>query len=700
MEPKAQAAARALKQFALALKTSALYSSSHPGRARAVDALLNTLHGYLNAHGPFSVSIGKRTLSVDGIPIDGRYYANLAHSLYSRKLSEFTVMPTVSQPQLAAFVSIVSRERNDLEAAGGVEHLLWESGVWDIQVKELALHADEEVEILGLSAFFSLVGRGRLTPQEREQVIEILRGGSEQVAKFLQNIYALAGEALEGVDEEGRVQHVYQAIRSLDRLILDEPFDEHRPLYAHLAEAALRLEEPLGSRLAHALLSGAGEDIAVQVILARLSSEQLAAMMLMAVRPGHVVEQVTTFMRGLARDREEAISILSILEARLPREGEGRGSLIDAVAPSLQHAPAAEDEAPAIPAFDERQLAISDEEFARYRREVNALDETGAIREAIKTLIDVLGNEMEDRELTDVGDTVAGHLPWLVEHGEFALLRKLLETLKAITSIASGSRAEIIMGLLESATGGPLLDVLLTALWEGRETPAEQDVQACVGALADELIDPLVRALGTEPRSRMRGILCDLLVRIGADHVDELGAFVSDNRWYLVRNIAYVLGRIRSPHAVPYLAQLVPHSDSRVRLETVDALASIGTDAAQTQISTFLNDPEQAVRLRALRSLDVRGMQVAMPTLLALLEMRDPFNRLFVLKQAAIEAVARVAPRNALLVLTKMATRRFILGQRGRELRRLARMAVAVIAEAPVDERSPALAKKSGGTGP
>ncbi len=337
MEPKAQAAARALKQFALALKTSALYPSSHPGKARAVDALLNTLHGYINAYGPFSVRIGKQTLSVDGIAIDGRSYTNLAHSLYSRKLSEFTVMPTVSQPQLAAFVSIVSMERNDLEAGGGVEHLLWESGVWDIQVKELA-RADEEVEILGLSAFFSLIGRGRLTPQEREQVIEILRSGSEQVAKFLQNIYALAGEALEGVDEEGRVEHVYQAIRSLDRLIVDEPFDQHQPLYAHLAESTLRLEEPLGRPLAHALLSGAGEDIAVQVILGRLSSEQLATMILMAVRPGNVVEQVTTFMRGLARDREEAMSILSILDARRPREGESGGSLTDAVA--LPPAPA------------------------------------------------------------------------------------------------------------------------------------------------------------------------------------------------------------------------------------------------------------------------------------------------------------------------------------------------------------------------
>jgi HEAT repeat protein len=175
-----------------------------------------------------------------------------------------------------------------------------------------------------------------------------------------------------------------------------------------------------------------------------------------------------------------------------------------------------------------------------------------------------------------------------------------------------------------------------------------------------------------------------MLASLGPENVRALGAFVTDNRWYLVRNIADVLGRTRSPEAVPYLARLVSHPDSRVRTEAVDALASIGTEAAQLQICAFLNDPEPPVRLRALSSLDVHGMRMAMPALRHLLETRDLFNRRFVLKQAAIEALARLGVREALPALKKVAGAPFALGRRSRELRRLAQMAITIIEEPPI----------------
>jgi HEAT repeats len=231
---------------------------------------------------------------------------------------------------------------------------------------------------------------------------------------------------------------------------------------------------------------------------------------------------------------------------------------------------------------------------------------------------------------------------------------------------------------------GPFLDQVLAALWQARDTPGAHEIQACVNVLGDHLIGPLLRALDLEQRPRMRELLCDLLARLGPEHVDALGAFVSDNRWYLVRNLADVLGRMRSPRGVPYLARLVRHPDPRVRTETVSALASIGTEAAQAQICAFLDDPEPQVRLKALSSLDAQGMRVAMPALLSLLVAPDLLNRRFVLKRAAIEAVARMGVREALPALNKLAAAPFALGRRRRELRRLARMASAVIEEPPV----------------
>ncbi len=707
MEAKAQAAKRVLKQLGVAIKTSALFPASYPGTGQALAALLNALRTYMEAYGPFSVHVGVQTLSVGGIAIQDRTFTNLAYSFYSRKVSQLTVQPTVSQLQLAALVSIVGMERNKLEEAGGVVRLLWESGAGDIQVREMAMRLDEEVDILGVNAFFSLLGRGRLSPQEREQVIEILTAGPPQIGKFLQNFYALAGKVQDGITEEGQVQQVYQAIKSLDRLILDEPFDQHRPLYANLAAATLQLEEPLGSRLARALLSGAGEDAAAQVILDQLSGEQLAKTILMSLGEGNVGEQVAAVMGGLTLDREKATGVLGILESQLPRQGKGGGLLPDAASLELRspssraaYAAPAADEAPPVIEFDEGQIVLSDEELERYLKEFHTIDEAGATREAIKTLVDVLSNEVEEWELVDVAETLAAHIPWLLEHREFALLREILKDIKTISSTAGGARAEVITGLLERLTESPLLDGLLAALWEGRETPAEQQIQACMEVLAEEMVGPLVRVLGVETRAGMRAMLCDALVRIGPGHMDELGAFVTDPRWYLVRNIGYILGRMRTPQGVTYLAKLVQHSDARVRTQTVEALASIGTEDAQALIGAFLNDPEQSVRLRALRSLDARGMYVAMPKLLALLETRDPFNRLFVLKQAGIDAVARLGAREALPALKKLARARLVLSRRGRELRRLARMAIGIIESAPTDAQAIVPVMEGGGKAP
>ncbi len=681
MESKVQAATRVLNLLGVAVKASALYFPSHPENARAIEALFKALVAYMQLHGPFSVHVGKQTLSVDGVAVHVPSNTNLAYSFYSRKLAEFTVLPSVSQPKLATFVAIVGMERANLEAAGGVEHLLQESGVWDIEVTELALRADADVEILGLNAFFSLLGQGRLSPQEREQTIDILRSGPEQVARLLQNIYALAGEVLDGVNEEGQVQRVHQAIRSVDRLILNEPFDQHVPLYTNLAEATLLLEEPLGSRLARLLLSEAAEDVAIQALLDHLSSEQLAKIVLKSSDGSNVVEQVKTVMRARALDREKARGMLSVIESLLPRQGERGGVVTEAGWLELQNlASTAVEEASAGSKFDESQITISNEEIERYLAEARRIDEGGSIREAINTLVDVLGNEPDENQLMDVAEALLSYLPWLVDHREFTLLREIFTDLRAIASAAPG-RSEAINGLLESVAAGPVLDGLLTALWDGRASPVEMEIQGCLDELADQLVSSLVRALGMEPRAGMRAMLCDVLVRIGREHVEELGSYVTDPRWYLVRNIANILGRLRAPQGVPYLARLVHHSDSRVRTYTVDALASIGTEAAQALIGTFLNDPEQNIRLRALKSLDAKGMKEALPTLLAILEIRDPFNRLFVIRRPAIEAVARMGAREALPILKKLARARLVLGRRSRELRRLARMTVAAIEE-------------------
>ncbi|MGQ0571573.1 MAG: HEAT repeat domain-containing protein [Armatimonadota bacterium] len=684
MEPKAQTAERLLRGLGVAVKTFALYPPPHPVTVKAIETLMGSLRGYTAAYGPFATRVGKYSLSVDGIPFKSGAHANLAFYLFTRKLSYFKFMPAVSEQALTAFVAAVGTDRHSLEAAGGIRHLLRQSGVGNIQVTEMVLEQDDaESESIDLSGIFEMLGRGRAAPQERERVIELLHQGPDQARVLLENMYAMAGGSPEGPIEDDQIQQVYQAVRSLDRMVLDEPFEDQPQLYANLAGAQVLLRDPLRSVLLRALIQRDGSNGSARRLGNQLSDEQIAQAVQDLLSGGNIEQQVTTFLRALCSDRQKAKAVLAILDAKLRPANANPNWLADAVLPQLFAQPLRRDvESPPEFEFGDLEVAAGRQDVDLRLKETRSIDEAAAFREVIMTLADVIRHEADEkdqREAADIADALMASMAWLVEHQEFGLLARILNGIKQIASSESGSRRVMAADILKKTAEGPLLDGLLAVMWSARETVVEKEIQTCLQPLAQDLVGPLVRALGTEPRGGPRAMLCDLIISLDGDSLDELGAYVTDSRWYLVRNIVNILGRVRHAQAVAYLSRLGSHPDYRVRRETLIALATIGTEEAQGVLATFLDDPDERLRLRAMQSLDTWEAWRAMPKILAVLERPDLFNRQFTFKQAALEALARLGAKQSLPAVNKIARARLVFGSRGRELRRLAALTASII---------------------
>jgi len=299
VDPKAQAVERLLKRLSVAIKTFGLYPQQHPVAERALQGLLASLRPYLEAYGSFVARISKQSFVVDAVTFDNEAYTNLALHLYTRKVAVFTVLPAVTDQELGSFLSVAGMDRVSLETAGGVEHLLWQSAVGNVQVIELTLDQEQDVEALGLNAFLALIGRGRLAPREREAVIDILYA-ADHTARLLQNIYLMSAEVFEGLAEEDRIEHAYQAVRTLDRIILDEPLEGQPLLYANLAEALLLVEEPLRSALPLTFVSRAGEDTSAKYLLSHISGEHLAEMIARGSAGPDVAAQVARLLATLS----------------------------------------------------------------------------------------------------------------------------------------------------------------------------------------------------------------------------------------------------------------------------------------------------------------------------------------------------------------------------------------------------------------
>lgn len=114
----------------------------------------------------------------------------------------------------------------------------------------------------------------------------------------------------------------------------------------------------------------------------------------------------------------------------------------------------------------------------------------------------------------------------------------------------------------------------------------------------------LITILGYLDTNTARKTVVNILSRVGIADVHAVARGLSDERWYVVRNIVITLRKIGDRDAKKHLLKIAGHRDARVRKEVVKALARIGGVEIPGLLKEALNDPELSVRQTALKGLE------------------------------------------------------------------------------------------------
>ncbi|HXF96010.1 MAG TPA: HEAT repeat domain-containing protein, partial [Gemmatimonadales bacterium] len=160
------------------------------------------------------------------------------------------------------------------------------------------------------------------------------------------------------------------------------------------------------------------------------------------------------------------------------------------------------------------------------------------------------------------------------------------------------------------------------------------------------LLDLLVAAPTVPERQAIFGALTEM-----KEGTDQLVHMLGHEDWFVVRNVAELVGELGLEEAVPALARQLEHEDERVRRAVALALAKIGSRAAAEPLRRALRDPSPAVRLEA--ALGVGGRKssaLAMPLVVALEEEQDPE-----VERELILALGRIGSADAVQALIKFA---------------------------------------------
>ncbi len=124
-------------------------------------------------------------------------------------------------------------------------------------------------------------------------------------------------------------------------------------------------------------------------------------------------------------------------------------------------------------------------------------------------------------------------------------------------------------------------------------------------------IAPLTSILGELESIHGRKIVINILTLLGKKDIQAVAKGLQDPRWYVVRNIIYVLRHIGDKKAVEYLLNTVRHTDERVRKEGIKALGELKSPLALQTLKECLVDADHAIRRAAVRAMGNIGSETA-----------------------------------------------------------------------------------------
>ncbi|NND03569.1 MAG: HEAT repeat domain-containing protein [Acidimicrobiia bacterium] len=191
-----------------------------------------------------------------------------------------------------------------------------------------------------------------------------------------------------------------------------------------------------------------------------------------------------------------------------------------------------------------------------------------------------------------------------------------------------------------------------------------------LGAIGTSATDALVAMLAEADDQKARRSITALLVPAVSEDPLCLDNYLLDERWFLLRNLATVLGRTGKQTAVAGVRRLLRHEDQRVRAEALRSLIRLQRDEAAPAVLRLLADQHPMVREAAAslaKTFDSAGFEKSL--IREFQSAKHPQE----VQMVMVEVLGGRETSASLDAIKKVAHKRLVLRKRDRELRAYAR---------------------------
>ena len=630
------------RHLSSAARAWSMYPPEHPVVGTAVERLQTSL-GEVAGGAPFAFGVTPKTLLVAGVPLpeDQQSVADAAGLLHECDLLEITFLGPAPVEALHALLGLLRTGSDELRARGGPAEIWRADGHLSIALEQIDYAKiledrneppPERHDDIWRSLVASLAqGRHELDALQQQRLLEISANAFQigelasaaaapqctpdgsplvttQAATMLATFRHLAG--IVTVMEPERMPEVLRNLATASSTL-----DPHVIVQLMQTDESLQ-EEPLIGPLATAF-----DDATV----ANLLTGALA-------RDGRAHARLAQVFHTIAPDPDRKRRVLRMTRKLLDERDFGKGGQLKAAWATMEELLLRYDETPFV---DKSYQATIEGVGARAEQMVERglPPELGEWKEtlgqdnvrtlSVMLMTDLLRMEEQPERAVDIAGDMVALLEDLFAAGDFA---NAATVLTALSEAASGTRAPAACrAALVAAGETPALEEAAGLLGELDGKSLERFTACCV-LIGPSAIRGLYPLLQVEAPSTAFGRARDLVASFGAEAAEPLLPLADDDRWFVQRTAAELLGLTRAVAAVPPLQAMLRRGDTRLVQPAVSALAGIDDPAAARALQTALRAAAGDARAALVDALVAAGEARVAPMLAGFLAESDPFG--------------------------------------------------------------------------
>ena len=305
---------------------------------------------------------------------------------------------------------------------------------------------------------------------------------------------------------------------------------------------------------------------------------------------------------------------------------------------------------PSSPMLVPQKILTLTEEETQWLKNAREAEETRRpLDEVIQIVTTILAGEQDPQMFGEFAEIMAKLTESLANSGEirytFSLV-KFLGNLAKNDQVSPANREKIAntIGMIFSERTMNSLSSTLNS----SDLIAPEELLEFLNFFGKSSLDRICAFLGLVEKMKIRRIVIQALIEIGHDSPEPFFAYLSDPKWYMVRNMVFILARIDSAKALEHVSPLISHKEPRVRREVLNYLEKVSDPKAKNHILRFLRDESSPLRIRALQVLAGGRCTFALKSIAAMTTAEQFGEKDIVEKKAVFEAMGELGAEQML----------------------------------------------------